>query len=94
MTEVSEGHGESSPGTKWVLYQLTIEEVISVTSFSITKFVGYYRIHVKFRAFRKATIESWVLVLCYHEPEKNMYFQDLARSLILKIRNSVRVGLQ
>lgn len=58
MTEVSEGHWESSPGTKWVLHQLTIEEVISVTSFSIIKFVGHYKIHVKFRAFSKATMES------------------------------------
>lgn len=56
MTEGSEGHGESSPGIKWP----NTAEAISGTSahFSIIKFVGHYRIHVKFRAFRKATMSG------------------------------------
>lgn len=56
MTEGSEGHGEILFWYKMVLYHLTTEEVISVTSFSVIKFVGHYTIHVKFRAFRKATM--------------------------------------
>lgn len=54
MTEGSEGHRESSPGIK----RPNIAEVISGTCahFSVIKFVGHYRIRVKFRAFRKATM--------------------------------------
>lgn len=54
MTEGSEGHGESSLGIK----RANSAEAISATSahFSIIKFVGHYRIHVKFRAFRKVTM--------------------------------------
>lgn len=56
MIEGSEGHGESSLGIK----QANTAEAISGTSahFSIIKFVGHYRIHVTFRAFRKVTMSG------------------------------------
>ena len=49
-----EGHGESSPGTK----QANVADVVSGTCahFSMITFVGHYRIHVKLKALRKATM--------------------------------------